>query len=960
MSAVEGGVRLTPGVPTPTNTIANKPAGTNAGLYQSCLSLRDRLWCVPGFGRAFLDRSRESMKQSDPVSHLWQCFRMGTPLCVLYNHLASGAHLPPIPLSVDANLSNANACKALVMRFVIALKERLGWDPDDTFTVTQLYLNDTNGFVRVVRTVNRLLDEMEERRLLIPTPSGSTTQSPSSTPDSPRDKRELVALELLHSERKYVHDLEVMQNYAVCVAQYDIIPGDTIHQIFGNLNQLVDFQRRFLICLEENAQRPPDTQQLGHIFRSMEDDFSVYEPFCANYAHALQIVTNEASALASLAQVPAARQYYLDPSYELPTFLIKPVQRICKYPLLLEQLIKCTTPASPQADDLTEALNIIRRITDKVNETRRAQENAQIVADLEARVEDWKGHSLRTFGALLLCDTFPVAKGDTEREFRVYLFERILLCCKDLSLGAPPGRSRSKSGSLLKQRSGSVSSRSTPTALQLKGRIFLNNVVGISAVGRAGGADNPIGSYALQVWWRGENDVEWFSLRCKNDEQLKLWHGAMQRLLDELRARREQSSQATTPTSGVPPYRRGFMQVTTPIVGNSAELRDEDDPGSPATMRTSDSAPVDDFTVDEWNTHVSRPPLQHAFTTSNVHASPAHKSSSGNRPMLWRQPPAGVAPMSPHLVQSPPPIMPLRSASFAHAPPAPPPRTSAEALELDMQQVKIGPVPQRPAKKMPTATSTPRAGPFTLTLDSPGMQRTASESATSHGAPSPRTPLVGTPFGPLQSEFVSSPAMESNPYFPAMIDRKSSSSAFTNDSLDGARANSFSLTSSPESRRANEIGSVGRSPVLETVPSRREMQRGASTMSREPSTDSAIALLPGFRSREPSLSAGHCGRSDTSASVGVSPVGMSPGYPQGMFVRVRRGSERVQFAVPDAIGYAALYEQVTERVTAPGRLRLYHVDEDGDRVLLTGDDDVLTAMDYCRQRMWPLGLWVEG
>ena len=341
MSAVEGGVRLTPGVPTPTNTIANKPAGTNAGLYQSCLSLRDRLWCVPGFGRAFLDRSRESMKQSDPVSHLWQCFRMGTPLCVLYNHLASGAHLPPIPLSVDANLSNANACKALVMRFVIALKERLGWDPDDTFTVTQLYLNDTNGFVRVVRTVNRLLDEMEERRLLIPTPSGSTTQSPSSTPDSPRDKRELVALELLHSERKYVHDLEVMQNYAVSVAQYDIIPGDTIHQIFGNLNQLVDFQRRFLICLEENAQRPPDTQQLGHIFRSMEDDFSVYGPFCANYAHALQIVTDEASALASLAQVPAARQYYLDPSYELPTFLIKPVQRICKYPLLLEQLIKC-------------------------------------------------------------------------------------------------------------------------------------------------------------------------------------------------------------------------------------------------------------------------------------------------------------------------------------------------------------------------------------------------------------------------------------------------------------------------------------------------------------------------------------------------------------------------------------------------------------------------------------------
>ena len=172
------GVRTTPTAPVPANTLMNKQASPGSGLYQSCVSLRERLWCVPGFGTEFLEPSAAPspgatdtrpngvpQMQFDPVAHLWQCFRLGTPLCKLYNQLSP--RVAEIPLTVDTNLSNANACKALVMRFLIALKERLGWDPDDTFTVSQLYLNDTNGFVRVIRTVNKLLDLLAEQNLLM-------------------------------------------------------------------------------------------------------------------------------------------------------------------------------------------------------------------------------------------------------------------------------------------------------------------------------------------------------------------------------------------------------------------------------------------------------------------------------------------------------------------------------------------------------------------------------------------------------------------------------------------------------------------------------------------------------------------------------------------------------------------------------------------------------------------------
>ena len=45
--------------------------------------------------------------------------------------------------------------------------------------------------------------------------------------------------------------------------------ADTIHLLFANLNQLVDFQRRFLIGVEAIASRSPAEQRFGNLFVQM-------------------------------------------------------------------------------------------------------------------------------------------------------------------------------------------------------------------------------------------------------------------------------------------------------------------------------------------------------------------------------------------------------------------------------------------------------------------------------------------------------------------------------------------------------------------------------------------------------------------------------------------------------------------------------------------------------------------
>ena len=131
-------------------------------------------------------------------------------------------------------------------------------------------------------------------------------------------------------------------------------------------------------------------------------------------------------------------------------------------------------------------MNAAKRITDRINEAQRRAENEQTVNSLRSRVEDWKGHHLENFGALLLDDIFMVTKMDIDREYHVFLFEKIILCCKEASIPIANGGSKkvNKTNSILKKQPttptaipgqfGGSKRRNTP--LLLKGRIFLNNV----------------------------------------------------------------------------------------------------------------------------------------------------------------------------------------------------------------------------------------------------------------------------------------------------------------------------------------------------------------------------------------------------------------------------------------------------------------------------------------------------
>lgn len=134
-------------------------------------------------------------------------------------------------------------------------------------------------------------------------------------------------------------------------------------------------------------------------------------------------------------------------------------------------------------EELKEGVAAAKRITDMINEAQRRAENIATLKNLEGRVEDWKGHHISNFGTLLLDDIFTVTKSDMDREYHVFLFEKIILCCKEYVPQGPNAKKVGKTNSILKKQGvpaqlsipgGANGKKSTP--LLLKGRIFLNNV----------------------------------------------------------------------------------------------------------------------------------------------------------------------------------------------------------------------------------------------------------------------------------------------------------------------------------------------------------------------------------------------------------------------------------------------------------------------------------------------------
>ncbi|TGO44515.1 hypothetical protein BOTNAR_0807g00010 [Botryotinia narcissicola] len=486
----------------------------------------NRLAQVPGFNGHFVDSDDEDEAEEDmdPVSSLWRCLRKGTPLVTLYNTLQPAE---PLPLP-DNKMAEPKKSKMAAFKFVEACMKDLQIPPGDVFALSDLFGDDTTGFVKVTQVINIVLDVAEKRGLLLTSQAEDTSES-ATAPGTKMSYRQHVVRELVDTERKYVQDLENLHELKKTIEQKGVIAGDVVHDIFLNINAILDFQRRFLIKIETTNSQPVDKQEWGLPFRNYEEAFGIYQPFIANQRKAATIAKDNFDKI-TMADHPVVVDFNT-----LDEFLLKPMQRLVKYPLLLKDLRDKTNASDEAKEDLTLGIEASNRVLHQANAAVDRELRGEALLDLCGRVEDWKNHRVDHFGDLILHGHFPVVTGksDVQKEvhfplspkqnsaktyepeqYTIYLFEHILLCCKEVN----PNKSKDKLMGNQKDKKdrkdkNKIKEKDKNAKLQLKGRIFMTNVTDVVSSAKP-----------VQIYWKGDPGVENFIIRFSNEETMKKWY----------------------------------------------------------------------------------------------------------------------------------------------------------------------------------------------------------------------------------------------------------------------------------------------------------------------------------------------------------------------------------------------------------------------------------------------------
>uniref|UniRef100_A0A670IU24 Pleckstrin homology and RhoGEF domain containing G1 n=1 Tax=Podarcis muralis TaxID=64176 RepID=A0A670IU24_PODMU len=236
-----------------------------------------------------------------------------------------------------------------------------------------------------------------------------------------------VVQEILETERTYVQDLKsIMEDYLDCITdQSKLSLGmEERSALFGNIKDIYHFNSELLQDLE-NCENDPVA--IAECFVSKSEEFHIYTQYCTNYPRSVAVLT-ECMRNKSLAKFFRERQEALQHSLPLGSYLLKPVQRILKYHLLLHEIENHLDKDTEGYDVVLEAIDTMQRVAWHINDMKRKHEHAVRLQEIQSLLTNWKGPDLASYGELVLEGTFRFQRAKNERT--LFLFDKLLLITK--------------------------------------------------------------------------------------------------------------------------------------------------------------------------------------------------------------------------------------------------------------------------------------------------------------------------------------------------------------------------------------------------------------------------------------------------------------------------------------------------------------------------------------------------
>ncbi|XP_032731092.1 pleckstrin homology domain-containing family G member 3 isoform X11 [Lontra canadensis] len=235
-----------------------------------------------------------------------------------------------------------------------------------------------------------------------------------------------VVREIVETERMYVQDLRsIVEDYLLKIIDTPgLLKPEQVSALFGNIENIYALNSQLLRDLDSCNSDPV---AVASCFVERSQEFDIYTQYCNNYPNSVAALT-ECMRDKQQAKFFRERQELLQHSLPLGSYLLKPVQRILKYHLLLQEIAKHFDEEEDGFEVVEDAIDTMTCVAWYINDMKRRHEHAVRLQEIQSLLINWKGPDLTIYGELVLEGTFRVHRVRNERTF--FLFDKALLITK--------------------------------------------------------------------------------------------------------------------------------------------------------------------------------------------------------------------------------------------------------------------------------------------------------------------------------------------------------------------------------------------------------------------------------------------------------------------------------------------------------------------------------------------------
>ncbi|XP_047449480.1 rho guanine nucleotide exchange factor 26-like [Mugil cephalus] len=203
-------------------------------------------------------------------------------------------------------------------------------------------------------------------------------------------KRQEAIFEVISSEHSYLHSLEILIRMFKDSAELsEAMTKTEHHHLFSNITDVYEASQKFFKELEERHQQSIVIDGISDIVsKHAQSNFDPYITYCSNEVYQQRTLQRLVSKNPAFKEVLTRIEGHPD-CRNLPmiSFLILPMQRITRLPLLIDTICQKMPKDSGQYEECKKALQAVSKVVRKCNEGARTMERTEMMYTINSQLE---------------------------------------------------------------------------------------------------------------------------------------------------------------------------------------------------------------------------------------------------------------------------------------------------------------------------------------------------------------------------------------------------------------------------------------------------------------------------------------------------------------------------------------------------------------------------------------------